>query len=291
MKESFRYYYPMDLRTSGKDLIRNHLSMSLYNHAAVWPEENMLPRGFFANGWILVDGKKMSKSEGNFYTLNDLNTGYGADASRIGLATAGDSIEDANLAMEEVNQGILKLSALEMWLEGNLKQAETLRTESTDEDNVAFYDSVFENELKKIALESIDFYESLVMRKVIENVFFGLQKLREDYCLNVGVHGMRRDLLVQYVHLQLLFLYPIAPHFAEVKWRQLFLPALGDQAKEFPEYISYATIPEYTMDQVDLNVVGQFHFIKGLASEMNKTYDALVKKAKKKKNIDLAALS
>lgn len=103
MKESFRYFYPMDMRTSGKDLIRNHLSMSLYNHAAVWPEEDMLPRGFFANGWIMVDNKKMSKSEGNFYTLHDLNNQYGADASRIGLATAGDSIEDANLAMEEVN--------------------------------------------------------------------------------------------------------------------------------------------------------------------------------------------
>jgi leucyl-tRNA synthetase len=32
MRESFNYWYPMDLRCSARDLIRNHLTMSLYNH-------------------------------------------------------------------------------------------------------------------------------------------------------------------------------------------------------------------------------------------------------------------
>jgi leucyl-tRNA synthetase len=36
MRHEFDYWYPMDLRVSGKDLIRNHLTMSLYNHAAIW---------------------------------------------------------------------------------------------------------------------------------------------------------------------------------------------------------------------------------------------------------------
>ena len=30
------YWYPLDLRCSGKDLIKNHLTMSLFNHAAIW---------------------------------------------------------------------------------------------------------------------------------------------------------------------------------------------------------------------------------------------------------------
>ena len=29
----------MDLRVSGKDLIGNHLTMSLYNHAAIWHDQ------------------------------------------------------------------------------------------------------------------------------------------------------------------------------------------------------------------------------------------------------------
>jgi len=36
MRYSFNYWYPMDLGVSGKDLIRNHLTMSLYNHEAIW---------------------------------------------------------------------------------------------------------------------------------------------------------------------------------------------------------------------------------------------------------------
>lgn len=33
LQNEFNYWYPLDLRCSGKDLIRNHLTMSLYNHA------------------------------------------------------------------------------------------------------------------------------------------------------------------------------------------------------------------------------------------------------------------
>lgn len=291
MRESFRYWYPMDLRVSGKDLIRNHLTMSLYNHAAVWGDENMIPRGFFTNGWILVDGKKMSKSEGNFYTLKELCEDYGADASRIGLATSGDSLEDANLVMEEVNQGILKLSALEMWLKENLEKCQTLRENSPHEDNIEFYDSVFENELKRIIFDSVESYDSLVMRKVVEHVFFGLQKLREDYCLSCGVHGMRKDLFLKYVEYQLVLLYPMAPHFTEITWTDLFLPNIGDAAKNYPELISFATIPEVSAGDINRTVISQFEYLKVMAKEMNSNFDALVKKSKKKNSIDTSTLS
>jgi hypothetical protein len=40
----------MDLRVSAKDLIPNHLTMALYNHAAVWNERPELwPRGYVAD--------------------------------------------------------------------------------------------------------------------------------------------------------------------------------------------------------------------------------------------------
>jgi leucyl-tRNA synthetase len=86
----------MDLRTSGKDLIRNHLTMSLYNHAAVYESVDRMPRGIFCNGWVLVNGKKMSKSEGNFLTIRNCIEKYGVDATRLALADAGDGLDDAN---------------------------------------------------------------------------------------------------------------------------------------------------------------------------------------------------
>jgi leucyl-tRNA synthetase len=37
LKREFEHWYPVDLRSSGKDLVPNHLSYFLYNHAAIWP--------------------------------------------------------------------------------------------------------------------------------------------------------------------------------------------------------------------------------------------------------------
>jgi len=49
MRHEFEYWYPMDLRVSAKDLIRNHLTMSLYNHASIWKDnmEQRMCRGYF----------------------------------------------------------------------------------------------------------------------------------------------------------------------------------------------------------------------------------------------------
>ena len=106
----------MDLRCSGKDLIRNHLTMSLYNHAAIWEDKNMMPRSFYCNGHILVNGKKMSKSEGNFLTIRDCIQKYGVDATRMALADAGDGLDDANFDESVANASILKLYTFEKWI-------------------------------------------------------------------------------------------------------------------------------------------------------------------------------
>jgi leucyl-tRNA synthetase len=55
MRDSFEYWYPMNLRVSGKDLIQNHLTMSLYNHAAIWPKRpDLWPRSYFTNGMLSI---------------------------------------------------------------------------------------------------------------------------------------------------------------------------------------------------------------------------------------------
>jgi len=36
MRREFEYWYPVDLRVSGKDLVPNHLTYFLYNHTAIW---------------------------------------------------------------------------------------------------------------------------------------------------------------------------------------------------------------------------------------------------------------
>jgi len=39
MRREFTYWYPLDVRISGKDLINNHLVFFLYIHQAIWGEK------------------------------------------------------------------------------------------------------------------------------------------------------------------------------------------------------------------------------------------------------------
>jgi leucyl-tRNA synthetase len=125
LRREFTYWYPMDLRVSGKDLIQNHLTMSLYNHAAIWgAAPDRMPGGFFCNGHVLVDGEKMSKSKGNFIMLHEAVSRWGADATRFALADAGDSLEDANFESSTADAAILRLTTEEEWMREVMKARE-----------------------------------------------------------------------------------------------------------------------------------------------------------------------
>lgn len=97
----------------------------------------MLPRGFFCNGHVLVDKKKMSKSEGNFYTISDIVDIYTSDAVRVALSEAGDSLDDANFELQSADSAILKLHNLENWIKVALESIDTLRRDAPN-DKIAY---------------------------------------------------------------------------------------------------------------------------------------------------------
>lgn len=119
MKRSFQYFYPLDIRSSGKDLIPNHLTFAIYNHAALF-EEEYWPRSMRTNGHLMLNGKKMSKSTGNSLTLHESVNKFGADATRLALADAGDGIEDANFDEKTANAAILRVHTLIEWCQVSL---------------------------------------------------------------------------------------------------------------------------------------------------------------------------
>ncbi len=82
MRQEFNFWYPFDLRVSGKDLIQNHLTFCLYNHTTMWPEAKW-PLSMRCNGHLMLNSEKMSKSTGNFKTLAQAIQEYGADAMRV----------------------------------------------------------------------------------------------------------------------------------------------------------------------------------------------------------------
>ena len=116
LKSDFNYFYPFDIRSSGKDLIPNHLTFCVYNHAALFPEDKW-PVSMRTNGHLMLNGKKMSKSTGNSLTMKDSVEKFGADVTRVVLADAGDGIEDANFEEKNANANVLRIHTLVQWCE------------------------------------------------------------------------------------------------------------------------------------------------------------------------------
>ena len=61
-------FTPFDIRSSGKDLINNHLTFALYTHAAIFSKDKW-PLSIRTNGHVMLNGEKMSKSKRNHLTL------------------------------------------------------------------------------------------------------------------------------------------------------------------------------------------------------------------------------
>jgi methionyl-tRNA synthetase len=84
----FKQYWPADLHLIGKEI--------LWFHAVYWPAMLFslglpVPKHLFAHGWWTADGKKMSKSMGNFVDidkLRELGKAYSLDAVRFYLLRA-----------------------------------------------------------------------------------------------------------------------------------------------------------------------------------------------------------
>ena len=101
MKKEFDYFYPLDIRNSGKDLVQNHLTFFIYQHVALFPETKW-PKAISVNGFVNVEGEKMSKSRGNIIPLKDLINKHGADMVRINIAASSEGIDDADWRTESM---------------------------------------------------------------------------------------------------------------------------------------------------------------------------------------------
>src|SRR5919202_4132914 len=84
IRNEFSYFYPLDARHSGRDLVQNHLSFFIFNHVAIFRREYW-PKKIVVNGSVLMEGKKMSKSLANIIPLRSAIKEYSADAIRIAM--------------------------------------------------------------------------------------------------------------------------------------------------------------------------------------------------------------
>ncbi|KDN49221.1 leucyl-tRNA synthetase [Tilletiaria anomala UBC 951] len=240
LRREFRYFYPMDLRSSGKDLIPNHLTFCVYNHAALFPKERW-PLAMRANGHLMLNGKKMSKSTGNSMTLRDGVEKFGADATRISLADAGDGIEDANFEEKSANANILRLHTLIEWCQEIFKDKSSLRTGPKD----SFWDVAFENEINNLISLTYGHYKQALYKDAVKDGFYEMITARDLYRDATYDIKMHADLVEYWLRMLTLAIAPIAPHMAEHFWMSILGEKESIQVQKWPK-ISKPVNPSVT---------------------------------------------
>jgi leucyl-tRNA synthetase len=270
LRREFQYFYPFDVRSSGKDLIPNHLSFCIYNHAAMFPEKHW-PRSMRINGHLMLNGKKMAKSTGNSLTMSQSVAKFGADATRLCLADAGDAIEDANFEEKTANANILRLFTLLQWSDEITADKSSLRTGPKD----SFWDKVFENEINQIIAATDDFYSKMMFREAIKVGFYEFQTARDLYRDATADVGMHADLVERFISVQALLAAPIAPHFSEYLWKSTLKNESSIQNTRFPE----PTAP------ADPTITAAATYVRGLVKTIRDTELALGRKKSKEPKV------
>ncbi|XP_036281206.1 leucine--tRNA ligase, cytoplasmic [Pipistrellus kuhlii] len=220
LKHEFEFWYPVDLRVSGKDLVPNHLSYYLYNHVAMWPEQSdKWPVAVRANGHLLLNSEKMSKSTGNFLTLTQAIDKFSADGMRLALADAGDTVEDANFVEAMADAGILRLYTWVEWVKEMVANWDSLRSGPAS----TFNDRVFASEMNAGIIKTDQNYEKMMFKEALKTGFFELQAAKDKY-RELAIEGMHRDLVFRFIEVQTLLLAPFCPHLCEHIWTLLGKP-------------------------------------------------------------------
>ncbi|UCG45772.1 MAG: leucine--tRNA ligase, partial [Candidatus Bathyarchaeota archaeon] len=210
MRAEFLYFYPVDLRVSAKELVPNHLTFFLFHHAVLFPKQ--LPRAIGVNGMLMIEGRKMSKSKGNFVTLNSALDLYGADVTRCALLLGAEDMDDPDWRSENVRD---VKSKLESFYNLALKIIGTNTKSGEDGHLEKWLASRLEHRIGKVT-ESM---EVLKTRTAIENVLFEVWNDFRWYRRRTEQvnHAAQKKALEIWLRL----LAPFAPYICEELWERL----------------------------------------------------------------------
>eukprot|EP00211_Chloroparvula_japonica_P000343 CAMPEP_0119139140 /NCGR_PEP_ID=MMETSP1310-20130426/26962_1 /TAXON_ID=464262 /ORGANISM="Genus nov. species nov., Strain RCC2339" /LENGTH=1099 /DNA_ID=CAMNT_0007130403 /DNA_START=156 /DNA_END=3452 /DNA_ORIENTATION=+ len=270
MRNEVEYWYPYDVRVSGKDLIKNHLTFAAYHHVALFPEKHW-PAGVRTNGFLLLNGKKMSKSAGNFLTLRESTDKYSADGTRLALAEAGDSNGDSNFTHNTANAAILRLSNL-LELTKDFADAKASGGLRTGEYN--FADSVFAAHMDAACVATEKGYDNMDFREGLVKGPFQLKLDHDSYVNSTKVLGGPHVALEErYFHVTAVLFSPITPHVSQRMWE-----LLGHD-----ELVARAPWPKPVLSESEyLGYLTQDHWLQGVLTDMRKTREYDIKTQYKK---------
>jgi leucyl-tRNA synthetase len=293
IRNEFVYFYPVDSRHSGRDLVPNHLTFFIFNHVAIF-ENRFWPRQIVVNGSVLMEGKKMSKSLGNIIPLRTAIQEYGADTIRLAILISAELLQDADFSFDTAKS--IRMKLLEFYTFSQQQQQQQIFSKSNFNNNnnnnnnnklsnlaelsvdEFLYHYISENEN---LLESEDRWLISKLQRLINNVTKSLETLRVRealhnilYVFDQDIHWYKKrivaknrdnnnivnNMLVLCLSIRIKLLSPFAPFISEEIWNSLG-NTTSIVSSKWPDSIF--------KDQIDPSSEESEEFIKRLSSDIS----------------------
>jgi len=211
--DDFAYWYPVDLRTSGKDLVANHLLFFLYHHVAVFPER-LWPKAIAVNGFVSLEGQKMSKSKGPLLTLRQAVAENGADVTRLYILGNAEGTADVDWR----NDGVESTHA---HLDRFYNLAKDILADSSIDEKAekTLVDRWMLSRLQRRISEATEAMQAIQTRRALQSAFYLLFNDLRWYQRRGGKNQLRA-VLSAWVRM----MAPFTPHVCEEIWSS----GLGD---------------------------------------------------------------
>ncbi len=250
IRDEFAYFYPVNARHSGRDLVPNHLTFFVFNHIAIFPKKYW-PEEIIVNGSVLMDGKKMSKSMGNIIPLRDAIRTYGADPIRLAILISAELLQDADFNLEAVKGIKNKLeNMLEDCSKYKLKPVTNLQQE----------ERWIQSRLQQLVSETTVSMEKMRLREALHYVLYEFDSDIQWYQKRIDAKN-RADttgILREVLSARVAMLSPFAPHIAEEMWEKL-----GNT-----DSVSKATWPSAIENKIDIASIQSENLLKSTMEDI-----------------------
>ncbi len=241
IRSDFEYWYPVDLRSSGKDLVANHLLFYLFHHIAIFPPDKW-PKAIAVNGYVSLEGKKMSKSKGPLLTMKRAVQQYGADVTRLYILHAAEYDSDADWKSREVEG-----------LASHLRRFYSLVAEhyKAQPGEITLLDRWLVSRFQRVVKEVREAMDKLQTRRAVNAAFFEVMNDVRWYLRRGGKN------LVLILDDWIKLLSPFAPHLCEELWHL-----------KHNSFVSLEKYPEYDESKVDEEAEKAEEYIRRLIDDI-----------------------
>ena len=250
IKKEFQYFYPVDSRHSGRDLVQNHLSFFVLNHVAIF-DKKLWPQEIVVNGSVMMDGAKMSKSMGNIIPLRTAVRDHGADPIRLAIISSAELLQDADFNMESVFGIQNKLESL---------YEECSKVKAGEIDNLEAEDRWILSKTQSMISQVTEAIEKMRLREALHDILFSFESDLSWYHKRVDAKNRENisGILHQINSTRIAMLSPFAPHIAEEMWENL----------GHTDMVSKSAWPKFSKEKLDATSIQSEELLKSTIDDI-----------------------